>query len=89
MSVAAVTAIYSVICAVGMFHATGWDALAWLVWGFYGNWSGAGVGFLLGLVGCVQRTRRRARAARAMCVNVLVVFTPLLALLVPIWLAQP
>ena len=80
------TSVYTVVCTFGLFLATGWDQLAWLVWGFIGNWIGGGAGFLLALVGCVQRSRRRALAVRALWVNLVVVAVPVILMLIPFWL---
>jgi hypothetical protein len=72
-----VTLVYSVVCAVGMTQAKGWDVLGWMVVGFIGNWVGCGLGFLFGLVGVVQTRRGRRWAIHGMWLNGALVIAPL------------
>src|SRR4051812_25312144 len=53
-----ITVVFCLVCVIGMMRAKGWDALAWLVVGFYGNWVGCGLAAVCRLVGVVQRRRR-------------------------------
>jgi hypothetical protein len=75
-TLAGLTAVYSVVCGIGVAQAHGWDALGWLVIGFFGNWIGAGLGLVCGLIGCLQRRRRRARAAHSLWMNAVVAAAP-------------
>src|SRR3989442_14563743 len=65
----AVTVAYCVVCFIGMTRASRWDGLAWLVFGFLGNWVGCGLAALLALGGVLQRRRRRRLAAHALWVS--------------------
>ena len=72
-----VTLVYTVVCTVGMLNASGWDGLGWLVVGLMGNWIGAGVGAVLGLVGVCQRRRRRVLAVHGLWVSAALALVPL------------
>ena len=82
---AGITAIYTVVCVLGMFHAKGWDAIGWVIVGVYGNWIGAGVAFLLGIIGCFRKQRLRARAVMAMAASVAVAGAPFAVVYLVMW----
>ena len=71
-----IVALYSVVCAIGMTQATGWDGLAWLVIGLYGNWIGCGLAAVLGLIGVLQRRRGRRLAVHGLWLSFFVAGTP-------------
>ena len=86
--IAALTAAYTIACTIGLFRATGWDQLGWLVVGFYGNWIGAGFAALFGIIGCFRGQRLRIRAVKAICAAAVVAGAPLAAILVSVWVSK-
>jgi hypothetical protein len=72
-----ITVLYCLVCVIGMSRAKGWDSLAWLVFGFLGNWIGCGIAGVLGLVGVCQRRRGRRLAAHALWVSLALGLGPL------------
>ena len=76
LSLFGVTLVFTVVCAAGLSRAKEWEALAWLVVGFAGNWLGAGMGMALGFVGVLQTRRRRRLSAYAMSLNAAVAVAP-------------
>ena len=72
-----ITVIYCVVCFIGMTQAKGWDGLAWLIVGLYGNWIGFGLAAACALVGVVQRRKRRRLAIHALWVSLLLGLGPI------------
>jgi hypothetical protein len=73
----AIVLLYTVVCAIGMTRATGWDGLAWLIFGFYGNWIGCGVAAVLGLIGVLQRRRGRRLAVHGLWLSFFLAGAPI------------
>jgi hypothetical protein len=75
-----VTLVYTIVCLVGMSLATGWDTLGWAIIGFYGNWIGCGLALAVGLVGVLQRRRRRRWAVHGMWISAAIAAAPFVTL---------
>ena len=71
------TILFCVVCVIGMTQARGWDALGWLIVGFLGNWIGCGLAAVCGLVGVLQRRRRRRLATHALWISLVLGLGPI------------